>query len=173
MNLDDCHGWPLFEKDVFLLLAKHFEELYSIFTFYAKSGGTGTSASSGFMLQQGEVTNLALHCGLATPQFAMARIHLIMKMSDQGDRVGDVSGTGKSDKMAHTTKGDLALEMFEFLELLVRVALQRQNPKLGTVGNEHAVPEPLPGCLDYLLTCLLYTSPSPRDRQKSRMPSSA
>ena len=27
--------------------------------------------------------------------------------------------------------------------------------------------------LDSLLTCLLYTSPSPRDRQKSRMPSSA
>ena len=36
--------------------------------------------------------------------------------------------------------------------MLVRIALQRQNPKLGTVGNEHAVPEPLPGCLDYLLT---------------------
>ena len=27
--------------------------------------------------------------------------------------------------------------------------------------------------LRYLLDCLLYTSPSPRDRQKSRMPSSA
>ena len=27
--------------------------------------------------------------------------------------------------------------------------------------------------LEYLKTCLLYTSPSPRDRQKSRMPSSA
>ena len=26
---------------------------------------------------------------------------------------------------------------------------------------------------DKLMTCLLYTSPSPRDRQKSRMPSSA
>ena len=26
---------------------------------------------------------------------------------------------------------------------------------------------------DYSKTCLLYTSPSPRDRQKSRMPSSA
>ena len=25
----------------------------------------------------------------------------------------------------------------------------------------------------YVLSCLLYTSPSPRDRQKSRMPSSA
>ena len=27
--------------------------------------------------------------------------------------------------------------------------------------------------VDILLFCLLYTSPSPRDRQKSRMPSSA
>ena len=27
--------------------------------------------------------------------------------------------------------------------------------------------------LPHMLTCLLYTSPSPRDRQKSRMPSSA
>ena len=26
---------------------------------------------------------------------------------------------------------------------------------------------------DFVITCLLYTSPSPRDRQKSRMPSSA
>ena len=29
------------------------------------------------------------------------------------------------------------------------------------------------GFLMLILTCLLYTSPSPRDRQKSRMPSSA
>ena len=28
-------------------------------------------------------------------------------------------------------------------------------------------------CVSKLKTCLLYTSPSPRDRQKSRMPSSA
>ena len=32
-------------------------------------------------------------------------------------------------------------------------------------------PPPSPPCIDN--TCLLYTSPSPRDRQKSRMPSSA
>ena len=30
-----------------------------------------------------------------------------------------------------------------------------------------------PNDLGYVTTCLLYTSPSPRDRQKSRMPSSA
>ena len=29
------------------------------------------------------------------------------------------------------------------------------------------------GLLRYCINCLLYTSPSPRDRQKSRMPSSA
>ena len=29
------------------------------------------------------------------------------------------------------------------------------------------------GTLTIVVTCLLYTSPSPRDRQKSRMPSSA
>ena len=29
------------------------------------------------------------------------------------------------------------------------------------------------GCVAVFRTCLLYTSPSPRDRQKSRMPSSA
>ena len=30
-----------------------------------------------------------------------------------------------------------------------------------------------PGAIKHYVTCLLYTSPSPRDRQKSRMPSSA
>ena len=37
----------------------------------------------------------------------------------------------------------------------------------GTVGNSKPNKKQLHG------TCLLYTSPSPRDRQKSRMPSSA
>ena len=34
----------------------------------------------------------------------------------------------------------------------------------------------LRGCketIEYLMTCLLYTSPSPRDKRQSRMPSSA
>ena len=29
------------------------------------------------------------------------------------------------------------------------------------------------GNIDYIYTCLLYTSPSPRDKRQSRMPSSA
>ena len=34
-------------------------------------------------------------------------------------------------------------------------------------------PRPGLALLQYPIRCLLYTSPSPRDRQKSRMPSSA
>eukprot|EP00657_Telonema_sp_P-1_P003082 TRINITY_DN17302_c0_g1_i1.p2 TRINITY_DN17302_c0_g1~~TRINITY_DN17302_c0_g1_i1.p2 ORF type:complete len:106 (-),score=50.97 TRINITY_DN17302_c0_g1_i1:6-323(-) len=33
--------------------------------------------------------------------------------------------------------------------------------------------EPKQGCCSRCITCLLYTSPSPRDRTRSRMPSSA
>ena len=40
--------------------------------------------------------------------------------------------------------------------------------------DHHLLKVPLSnGLSDDLHTCLLYTSPSPRDRQKSRMPSSA
>ena len=42
-----------------------------------------------------------------------------------------------------------------------------QAPVNVTVANVHGKPIPYP------VSCLLYTSPSPRDRTRSRMPSSA
>ena len=39
-------------------------------------------------------------------------------------------------------------------------------------GRQIANNSARPNCVEYVF-CLLYTSPSPRDRQKSRMPSSA
>ena len=42
----------------------------------------------------------------------------------------------------------------------------------GQVVHDKPLPQSEPK-IQELLTCLLYTSPSPRDRQKSRMPSSA
>ena len=48
---------------------------------------------------------------------------------------------------------------------------------LNLIKNGFVMPPPLDedlaGELSQIMTCLLYTSPSPRDRQKSRMPSSA
>ena len=64
--------------------------------------------------------------------------------------------------------------------LLGRAAVDRETKEhLGVVMDDCGFPENLTlHDVDAILsrcyrTCLLYTSPSPRDRQKSRMPSSA
>jgi hypothetical protein len=153
MNLDDCHGWPLWEKEVFITLGRAFEELGSIFAYYAKSGGVGTSAASAFMLQQAEVTNFALDCELPTKDFMMTRIHSLMEVSDQTDAEIVKRNRFKGDEAttdAQRKGGDNALELFEFLELIVRVCFQRANPKYGTVGNREAK-FPLPGILEKTL----------------------
>ena len=49
-----------------------------------------------------------------------------------------------------------------------KIKLERYNFYTGKAPAEAYVEEPFP-----YKVCLLYTSPSPRDRQKSRMPSSA
>ena len=49
-----------------------------------------------------------------------------------------------------------------------RLAMQDFRDAVSTAPNR-----PLTYADPLLFTCLLYTSPSPRDRQKSRMPSSA
>ena len=68
-----------------------------------------------------------------------------------------------------------------------RAEIEKRNPAMGWLGNlpddyrerikadpqyaDNSINEALATLLN--LSCLLYTSPSPRDRQKSRMPSSA
>ena len=47
-----------------------------------------------------------------------------------------------------------------------------QNRSINSI-QKALVPEKNTFLIDALMVCLLYTSPSPRDRQKSRMPSSA
>ena len=63
------------------------------------------------------------------------------------------------------------------------VSLKQYNTwKVGGIADYLSLPESVEDVAasvqwalenDLSLTCLLYTSPSPRDRQKSRMPSSA
>ena len=43
----------------------------------------------------------------------------------------------------------------------------------GATGSRYGAIENLAASTQSMMICLLYTSPSPRDRQKSRMPSSA
>ena len=63
-------------------------------------------------------------------------------------------------------RANIAVTIDETLEVA-------SNPAAPEVEIEVAAPKSGTGRDDNSNTCLLYTSPSPRDRQKSRMPSSA
>ena len=52
------------------------------------------------------------------------------------------------------------------------VDIDKRN-SLGTPVTPTQPATSLEGYANHVVACLLYTSPSPRDRQKSRMPSSA
>eukprot|EP00828_Plagiopyla_frontata_P029536 TRINITY_DN381_c0_g2_i8.p3 TRINITY_DN381_c0_g2~~TRINITY_DN381_c0_g2_i8.p3 ORF type:complete len:121 (-),score=27.33 TRINITY_DN381_c0_g2_i8:34-396(-) len=62
-------------------------------------------------------------------------------------------------------------------KMLIQALCKENNVKLLTVQDQGVLAEWIGICkLDatqQVRNCLLYTSPSPRDRQKSRMPSSA
>ena len=72
--------------------------------------------------------------------------------------------------------------MKTFLQFITENTASQQAARLGLEGDGHGgwydrtsgefVAKTVKGRLKFY-NCLLYTSPSPRDRQKSRMPSSA
>ena len=74
-----------------------------------------------------------------------------------------------------------ALEEYQSIEEQMASPEVVSNPdKLRKLGRRHAELGAIVGAYkawlqvkDDLAACLLYTSPSPRDRQKSRMPSTA
>jgi len=137
MDLAHVFGFPLWEKGVFQLLHRSFGELEKIFEYYAKSGTAGSSSAGALnTMQQTELIDLALDCGLATDSFPMARVQGVFARADQTD-----DGKG----------GDHALELHEFLEALVQLSFSRANPRFGQVGKEHEAPNPLPDCLENML----------------------
>ena len=100
--------------------------------------------------------------GCQMPEQLLGRI--IRSSSNEGDTVLDPFG-GSGTTLAVAKK---LSRHFLGMELSEAYA-DRINARLATI----AVGAQLDGAAEPLKTCLLYTSPSPRDRQKSRMPSSA
>ena len=82
-----------------------------------------------------------------------AAVPVSRNRSISGSGFGAVaSGTTTSEKPPHPREGELSTLLAVGMETASSPRLQKQQS---------------------LIPCLLYTSPSPRDRQKSRMPSSA
>ena len=79
-------------------------------------------------------------------------------------RSGDVSDYETANKLLSESLG-LGDEVIDFSNF---DAIKRVNDASRSAEERSQASEPL-----RYHTCLLYTSPSPRDRQKSRMPSSA
>jgi len=161
MDLSHVAGFPLWEKDVFGLLSGSFEELASIFRQYSKMGSSGTtSAHAAETMQQIELTNLALDCGIASETFPMARVIQCFERADQVDDTLQVSAADRRVKTGQSAKGgDGSLELHEYLEMLVMLSFARSNPKYGEVGHSASIAVPLPGCLEQVMTkCLLQSA---------------
>ena len=76
--------------------------------------------------------------------------------------------------------GSFRLDMFDTIEVkegnvafVDDITIQGSMPHVSTANNKLYVIEKTPYQWDFTGSCLLYTSPSPRDATLSRMPSSA
>jgi hypothetical protein len=153
MDFSHVFGFPIFEEVVFKGIAGSYEELTSIFTYYAKSGTAGaTSADQAMTIQATELGNLALDLGILTESFNMTRIVNIYRRADQVDDTIKKSASDHRVEIGEDAKGgDRGLEFHEFLELLMRVSFQRLNPKYGSVGNRDCSHGKYPECLEKML----------------------
>ena len=102
------------------------------------------------------------------------------------DEIGRVLSVGDGIARVYGLNKIQSGEMVEFASGVRGMALNLENDNVGVVcfGSDTTINEgdivkrtgsivDVPVGKGMLGSCLLYTSPSPRDRQKSRMPSSA
>ena len=75
--------------------------------------------------------------------------------------------------MTGDTSGDIAIDEFVLIDEEFVLREGDQIDGLTIAGSIESAAYTEAGDWAVIWDCLLYTSPSPRDRQKSRMPSSA
>ena len=91
-------------------------------------------------------------------------------MLDQGKSFSTMSDLAKKLKISLRTLYEIAPSKEELIVTTVDRVLKKHGKIAMDAMNTHSSPIKK---LESFLTCLLYTSPSPRDRTRSRMPSSA
>ena len=90
---------------------------------------------------------------------------LVVRTPITGEEIGRVARTSEVDTAAAVARAAAAFAAWR------DVPAPRRGELVRLLGEELRAEKQTLGALVTL--CLLYTSPSPRDRQKSRMPSSA
>ena len=94
---------------------------------------------------------------LVTAESALSQINIMQR------RLSELAVQSANGIYTQQDRDSMEMELYQLVAEIDRIAI---NTKYNDVPL-------LDGSFTVTGTCLLYTSPSPRDRQKSRMPSSA
>ena len=164
VELNDMHGFPLWEEQVHGLLHSLFKDLSSIFLAYCRSLSE-VSAEDAMEMSMEEFHDFVVDVGLETKkyrfdvmcnQFIKANATNTAAVASQRKR-GNAPAAKKSPakRAAPAAPGDAKrdqeLVLYEFIALLVRIAFWRSNPNFGLHGNKDEL-VPVPAALHTVLT---------------------
>ena len=156
MEIMDVHLWPLWEKEVHDILHPLFKELQLIFLAYTRSISED-SAEDAMEMSMDEFHDFVVDVGLETKQYrfdvmcnqfikanatnvAQVRAQRQDEKRDaqsRGNDKPDWQKTQRGQKVKGTSDGheeakkDAELVLYEFLNMLVRIAFWRANPSFG------------------------------------------
>jgi hypothetical protein len=148
--LDGLYGFPLWEGEVHDLLHANFRDLASIFRGYCKSLGEGQNDETAKTMNVDEFHDFVIDVGLETilktNPAATPAVYNFEMMKEQFTKA-DKSGKGMAGPAANHE-----LVLYEFLNVVVRVAFHRLNPEYGELTMEHQETIlPVPQCLEETL----------------------
>jgi glycosyltransferase involved in cell wall biosynthesis len=171
MTFKDLHGFPLWETQLHDVLQASFPELQSIFLHYCGSSIAG-SESIGSATRVGlmEFLTIAKDTDLCTKEF---KVDEVTRHFTSANAQTAIANSGSSDrnklkppktpkveaatsrKAQKAAAVDAQLNLFEFINLLVRVAFWRANPQWGSKYNKKDL-TPVPESTQILLEeCIL------------------